>query len=185
MGLESILASVGSFIMGLVKIKISDTFPFFSEKKLKRDVIGYCPEIYFSSTSNNNEIKSIIRKSTFYNVILEVKYDNEQQPCPKLSFEKTPEEDVDVTDKSLLTIINYEYVSELLYFKYYKYNKIPLCSFENSLIEKNQKITLIFATEHLPDIIEISVKNANCLYDLKGRKVNSIIKPEINLPNKY
>lgn len=145
---------------------IYNRIPFVKHKKKKNDIKKNSPKIVYTYTRNHNDIKSINYNSTFFEVVIRISVVGCSKTETKLTFNDINQlNKYNFKDKVLLTIINQSYDTKLLYFVNNNDEKISLDSFKCSLMEANQKITLVFDIKDSPKKILISVNGTPCIYD--------------------
>lgn len=175
-----IISSILSFALGLIAKIFYDRFPFFSKKNIHKRIRRECAKIY----AYHSQIKAISQNSVFYIVNLEVTTDNEAKECCRLSYSSVNPNDIDVSNKCLVTIENIGFQpSQISYFVYERYNYIATNKFEYSLLEKDTKVTLVFNLLERPKKIEMRYEDVILSYDISN-SISDYILPEIRSAKK-
>lgn len=184
--LIALISVSASTVLNIIINCINNNMPFFKNKRKQKEVKKICPELVCLYTRNTNDIKSITDGSSFFEVIFDVKVDNDLKPDKKVSFSEIKFETGNFENKALITLINRSCISQLLYFIYSEDEKISLNELRDSFLSNDQKITLIFDVKDLPKKIQFSVNNTLCVYDISKRlSDNGLITPEIQLRSDY
>ena len=84
--LIALISVSASTVLNIIINCINNNMPFLKNKRKQKEVKKICPELVCLYTRNTNDIKSITDGSSFFEVIFDVKVDNDLKPDKKVSF---------------------------------------------------------------------------------------------------
>lgn len=173
-----------TFLLGILSKILIDRVPFFTKKNIITKLKNESPKVYLTKSDTIGNVKSAVKNSVFYKINLQVKSDREMKERTKLSFQQIDDQNHNCSSSYLLTVNNINDEAAIIHhFIYERYGEISATELVYSILEKDQKITLIFSVKDRPKEIIISFKNATLIYNIQEATGN-VITPKISLHNK-